>query len=310
MTAESLKEKDFFYQYLDVYYASRYKAMRQAVLFPLRYQTWCASGISREERRLRLIKAMRSLRFRWHHRLDKLLAAGYEPLQRATPQETETHMSFVRNCPPFGVATKGMKEHRMHTCGLSNLCPFCYARDRVRSTYYLLERVLYGDSDPEAICGRGWWLVEFLATSTYLQEDFTQKQALARITQGLSVPPGQRHRELKAASGVAGVTLYRVEPLKEGWQFQRSGMFLTRTPPKVSQELKPNYQIKVHGLDAVGQPKHLLVEACGRVLAYPRLLLVAPAKKVVDLLHGLQGHRLFSTVGHTHYPRRRPKTIF
>jgi hypothetical protein len=40
MTAESLKQKDFFYRYLDVYYAQRYQAMRQAVLFPLHYSAW------------------------------------------------------------------------------------------------------------------------------------------------------------------------------------------------------------------------------------------------------------------------------
>ncbi|MCA9070433.1 MAG: hypothetical protein KDA84_15985, partial [Planctomycetaceae bacterium] len=108
------------------------RAMRMAVLQPL---------CSREFKDYDVPAMLETVRKQWRARLLNLNKLGWKAV------EDDTDLSYASNCPPFSVKTVNTGR----TCN-RRICPFCWARQVVSSTYDRLLEVLLlpdGGLNPE-----------------------------------------------------------------------------------------------------------------------------------------------------------------
>lgn len=69
----------------------------------------------------------------WHGRLEGLRQAGWEPALN------DSTLTYMRNCPPFGVRTN---RAFVHPCHRDKLCPFCWGRHAMQ-VYARVSRAIY-----------------------------------------------------------------------------------------------------------------------------------------------------------------------
>lgn len=63
----------------------------------------------------------------WRLRVAELVAHGWDPAPTADSKKTARRIAQLRNCsPPF------VPVHPTSSCGLSSLCPFCWAREAMQ----------------------------------------------------------------------------------------------------------------------------------------------------------------------------------
>jgi hypothetical protein len=81
---------DLYFHVQEVRKAARFRAVCYAVYTPILGLNWAERGMSWAEE---------TLHHRWRDRLDSLRDAGRDPVQE------RPGVTFLRNCPPFGVHT-------------------------------------------------------------------------------------------------------------------------------------------------------------------------------------------------------------
>lgn len=247
---------------------------RYAVLYPL--QGACGSDEQ-------VVEQTHALRGRWASRIYSLADVGWHP--RSNPHST----GFVCNCRPTFV----MMDNNLRSCGIRDICPFCYARwvrdvwdimdegyERHRDEGYLVMRLARrfirrmpdGEVDEYGVA---WtperWLRGTLRASIKLRKHLSKLKCL-----------GAFHTT-------------RVTPTSRGWILAIRQLFLVQH----GRELPSAWQTAPHGTWRRYERlkrKHFL-RVVARVCRYPRPLLTADAHRVAELLHARHRLRLSATYG-------------
>ena len=249
------------YRVLAVEHAYWALAARYAVALPL---------LGREALKESAVpKVISQLRHLWHQRIDQLAEDGWDVARNA-----ENYKS-MRNCPPFGVQTSD----RARCCNRVNICPFCYARQRVFEPYFNLLwayyrtldyfRVVDGEQQP-CLPVLDAKLVEF-RSHTDLPRPGTR---LANILEVMQAGGGEP-REVR---NYGAMTLVSIDPRPGYIRVSRRGYLICHRdhllPHVEGRRIRQHQQIT----------RKLLAEVVGRTCRYPATLLtgdVHPAHVVI-----------------------------
>jgi hypothetical protein len=266
-----------------------------AVLYPL------FGRVDRLDHRLPQVFRLIAL---WRQRVAELVDAGWQPgVAEGAPGRLERRIAQHRNCSPPFVAARPSS-----SCGLSSLCPFCWARAAM-STWKVADTVFFAP-DPET--GRrpetpAYSLVETGRTHRLPGEDPGHLAAfladrVRRPPRGEPVGPFFRQHELQTYPMSGG---YEAIAISNDARGGGTGNWIVKVRQllAVKEEhlaLFPapryrNIRIKVSRCD---QPDRLtLARAVARLCQYPPWLLRGDPGQVRDSLAARDGLRLWAAFG-------------
>ena len=295
-----IADKDLKFKCTQLRNGSRFKAMRAAVLTPILNNVEWLKSLPESA-----YAGLSTVRQAWKRRLYDLQEANWFPVAKPDPDVSKYQMSYLRNCPPFGVLT----QLHARPCKRRAICPFCYARSYVGEPYVLLEKFLFGEKhvgpDGKWVkAKKGCNLLEFrytVRTRTPDDKLLTPQAVEDMIAVGKQWMSKHRRDEIDLLKPDCAAVLYRLEI--EAGRFidiQRSVLLVTRKAinPKALRPPKSDSTKSFYTCDIHEEPdKTTLWKAASRCFRYPVSLLRAPPRLVVSLLHGLKHFHLLSTYG-------------
>ena len=262
--------------------------------------TRSSAASNRAERRLPQVYRLIGL---WRNRVVELVDHGWDPAPDSDPDGTARRISQLRNCsPPFVAA------HPPSSCGLSSICPFCWAREAMR-IWRLADAVLFspdprsGRRPEQAACG----LVETSRTHRLPGSDPRLLAAfladrVRRPPRGTPVGPYFRPHEIQQYPTLGGYEVIAVSADARGrepgpWEVAIRQVFAVR-PEHVGLLQAPQYKRIRIKLNRHSQPDRLdVARAVARLCRYPAWLLRGNHEQVLDSLAARAGLRLGAAFG-------------
>lgn len=262
---------DFSFPVARVYHGYRQRAARGAVLFP----AVPGRTLHTDEG---LVAALSRLRRAWRRQLAVLREAGWAPA--ATPRD----LQYLRNCPPFCVAT-GQASRR---CGRAMLCPFCWARRYVLAAFDHMDGLMFPGTG-RRLSTPGTVLLETHELHVVRRRD--PVRCAARIDEIISGTPGRRASYAACPGRLGGMSIHRIDPGPEGVAVTRSTLIWA--PERSVRALSSTLPDTV-GWKARSPTAGELARAVAGVCSYPVGMLYGEAPVVMALLAQFHKRRMLS----------------
>jgi hypothetical protein len=239
----------------------------------------------------------------WRTRVAELAGAGWEPLADADPAGIERRISQLRNCsPPFVAA------HPSSSCGLSSLCPFCWARAAMK-IWSLASGIFFPTQtrpgrrfDAPACC-----LVETSRKHRLPGDDpelltMFLADRVRRPPRGIPVGPFFRQHELQKYPMLGGYEVIAVSTDARGrnqgaWEVAIRQLLAVKAE-HVPLFVAPQYRnIRIRVVKHSQVDPLTLARAVARLCRYPPWLLRGNSEQVVGYLGARAGLRLWAAFG-------------
>jgi hypothetical protein len=252
--------------------------------------------------RQRLPQTHRLIR-EWRDRVAELLRHGWTPAPDSDPAGAARRLARLRNCsPPFVVA------YPRSSCGLSSLCPFCWAREAMR-IWSVADAVIYPPDPRSRRRGErpAYGLVETVrthrlpGTSPQLLAAFLADR-VRRPPRGVPVGPFFRPHEIRqypASGGYEAIAISADARRRESGPWQVAiRQLLAVTPEHVGLLQAPPYRrIRIRVTRHSEPDRRQLARAVARLCRYPPWLLRGDPGQVLDSLAARAGLRLGAAFG-------------
>lgn len=216
------------------------------------------------------------LRVMWHCKVEALRKAGWKPLL------TQKNISYMRNCPPFGVATDTTSK----TCNHPMICPFCFARLRVIYPYCKLEAILYGKAGlpgQAPLVRPDLWIVAFKCLTSGTGKKLEGKQATLRDHWFMvhNTMKNTRTLERDKFEALYASVLFECYPFQNGLTLTRSGVMLIDKYP--SYDVATDYTSNPKRTFRIYEPtRKNLMEAVSYAFSYPKPLLLTDHEQATN----------------------------
>lgn len=230
--------------------------------------------------------AYAKLRRLWHWQLSRLRSRGWDKVL-----DNQDH-TYACNCPPFGIRCRDVSRW----CARVPICPFCYARSYLISTYYALEKVIFGTKKHPHEVDPDWRLVEFTATRSLspANEVWDDNGKRLVLKKARHLVRTERRLEVDRLQPVAGFVLHRMEFFPGVWPLKRSGVLLCKAGSL--QLRRPRHgtrRQKIH--DKL--TRKVLAQTLARTFAFPKTSFLVDVDDLKFYLQMFEGIRMFASYG-------------